>query len=190
MRPMVLLRRFLLPPQIVSWISQLKFNAQVSAEAEVELSSLLTLGKGVSILPRAKIKASEGPIVIGAHTVVGEGVVIGGHVHGVFIGEHCTIGPGATIMGVNYRFDRLDVAIRDQGLMSKGPIRIGDRVHIGAGAVVLDAAQIESGATVAPRAVVSGRVRAPQPVDLTHARTDDVSAPTQKISRVELGSTE
>lgn len=162
MRPMVLLRRFLLPPLIVSWICYLKFNAKVSPKAEVELSPLLQLGRGVVILQKAKIKASEGPISIGAHTIIGEGVVIGGHVHGVFIGEHCAIEENATIMGVNYRFDRLDIPIREQGLTSKGPIRIGDRVHVGAGAVVLDAAHIESGTTVAPRAVVSGRVKAPQ----------------------------
>ncbi|WP_223262590.1 acyltransferase [Sphingobium sp. SCG-1] len=142
------------------------------------------------ILPRAKIKASEGPISIGANTIVGEGVVIGGHVHGVFIGEHCSIGENATIMGVNYRFDRLDIPIREQGLTSKGPIRIGDRVHIGAGAVVLDAAQIESGATVAPRAVVSGRVRAPQASETERGASDDKPAPLKPESRVELGSAE
>lgn len=161
MRPSVIIRRFLLPSLLVSIIARVKYRATISRHAEVEISPLLHLGKNVIILPYAKIKASEGPISIGAHTVVGEGVVIGGHVHGVFVGEHCAIGTNATIMGVNYRYDSVDVPIRDQGLVSKGPIRIGDHVTIGAGAVVLDAAQIESGAIIAPRAVVSGRVKAP-----------------------------
>lgn len=160
MRPMVLLRRFLLPPTIVSLIALLKYGAKVSRSAEVELGSLLWLGKGAVIHPKAKIKASEGRISIGSDTVVGEGAVIGGHVHGVTIGAQCRIEAGVTIMGVNYRYDRLDIPIRKQGLVSKGPIRIGDRVIIGEGAVVLDAAEIGDDAVIAPRAVVSGKVAA------------------------------
>ena len=128
----------------------LRYRAKVDIASEVELSPLLSLGKSVQIGPRAKIKASEGRIVIGADMVVGAGAVIGGHVHGVIIGENCVIGAGATIMGVNYRYDRLDVPIREQGLILKGPILIGDNVWIGEGAVILDATQIESGARVAP----------------------------------------
>ncbi|MDX3908921.1 MAG: acyltransferase [Sphingobium sp.] len=158
MRPIVLLRRFLLPPYVITVLAYLKFGAKVSHRAEVELSSLLWLGKGVVVKPRAKIKASEGPISIGSGTTIGEGAVIGGHIHGVMIGEHCTIGSAVTIMGVNYRYDRIDIPIREQGLVSKGPIKIGDRVEIGAGAVILDASEIGSGAVIAPRAVVSGRI--------------------------------
>lgn len=161
MRFSVLLRRFLLPPAAVSLTARWRYGATISRNAEVELSPLLHLGNGVVIFARAKIKASAGPISIGANTIVEEGVVMAGHVHGIIIGQHCRIGKGATIIGVNYRYDRIDIPIRDQGLVSKGPIRIGDHVTIGAGAVILDATQIEDGAVVPPRAVVSGRVRAP-----------------------------
>ena len=160
MRSTVLLRRFFLPPLAISIIAYLKYGAKISRHAEVELSSLLSLGKGVNILPLAKIKASEGPIVIGVGTTIGSGAVIGGYVHGVFIGEDCIIGSAVTIMGVNYRYDRLDIPIRQQGLTSRGAIRIGNRVTIGDGAVVLDAAEIGDGAIIAPRAVISGKVAA------------------------------
>lgn len=162
MRITVLARRFLLPQIVVCVIAYLRYGAKIDVRSEVELSPLLSLGKSVKIGQRAKIKASEGRICIGARTVVGAGAVIGGHVHGVIIGEDCVIGAGATIMGVNYRYDRLDLPIREQGLVSKGPVLIGDNVRIGEGAVILDATDIESGALVAPRAVVSGKIRATQ----------------------------
>lgn len=160
MRTAVIIRRFLLPPIVVSAIAYLRYQAKISMRAEIELSSLLLLGKNVEIGPHAKIKASEGPIAIGARTRIGAGAIIAGHDQGVRIGEDCIIGPGVTIMGVNYRYDRVDIAIREQGLVSKGPILIGDNVRIGDGAVILDAAEIESGAIIAPRAVITAKVRA------------------------------
>ncbi|MGK2909918.1 MAG: DapH/DapD/GlmU-related protein [Sphingobium sp.] len=117
-----------------------------------------------------KIKASEGRISIGAGTRIGTGAVIGGHDQGVIIGKDCIIGARVTIMGVNYRYDRTDIPIRDQGLVSKGPIIIGDDVRIGDGAVILDAVEIESGAIVAPRAVITARVRAALTPDIMPTR--------------------
>ena len=67
------------------------------------------------------------------------------------------VGPNACIVGNNYRYDRLDVPICLQEKTSKG-IRIGDNVWIGAGAVVMDGARIESGAIIAPNSVVAGKV--------------------------------
>lgn len=171
MRTAVIIRRFFLPPIVVTAIAYFRYRAKLSIRAEIELSPLLLLGKNVEIGPEVKIKASEGRIVIGARTRIGAGAIIAGHDQGVIIGEDCIIGVGVTIMGVNYRYDRVDIPIRDQGLVSKGPILIGDNVQIGDGAVILDAVQIESGAIVAPRAVITAKVRAAPPPDVVAART-------------------
>src|SRR5947199_9073480 len=96
---------------------------------------------GVDILPRAEI--GGGAIV--AH---GLGLVIGGR---TVIGEDCTLLHGVTLGEV--RFDELDCpTVGDRvtigaGAMVLGGIRVGDGATVGAGAVVL--ADVPAGATVA-----------------------------------------
>ncbi len=158
MRLSVALRRFAIPG-IVHMVYHLLHNrAVVSPRAEVEWSKLLRIGRGAQISSFVKIKASEGPVSIGARTDIGCGAFIAGHSNGVEIGEDCLISPNVSIVGVNYRYDRADVPIREQGLQSGGTTRIGNNVWIGAGAVILDNSQIGDGAIIAPNAVVSGHV--------------------------------
>jgi serine O-acetyltransferase len=105
---------------------------------------------GVDILPRAEI--GGGCIV--AH---GIGLVIGGR---TVIGEDCTLLHGVTLGEV--RFDELDCpTVGDRvtigaGAMVLGGIRVGDGATIGAGAVVL--ADVSAGATVAgvPARAIAG----------------------------------
>ena len=75
------------------------------------------------------------------------------------IGNDCMISPNVTIIGNNYRYDRLDVPIRMQECTSKG-IRIGSNVWIGAGVSILDGAIIEDGVIVTPNSVVAGKILA------------------------------
>jgi acetyltransferase-like isoleucine patch superfamily enzyme len=138
--------------------------AFISHRAEVELNPNLSLGRGVRIGAFVKVKATEGPVSIGDRTRLESGCLIAGHVHGIEIGPDCMIGPNVVIVGVNYRYDRLDLPMRDQGLVSAGPVTIGRGVIIGAGAVILDNSRIEDDVTIAPRSIVSGLV-AKSPVD-------------------------
>jgi serine O-acetyltransferase len=85
---------------------------------------------GVDILPRAEI---GGGCII-AH---GIGLVIGGR---TVIGEDCTLLHGVTLGEV--RFDELDCP------------RVGDRVTIGAGAIVLGGITVGDGAVIGAGAVV------------------------------------
>ena len=112
---------------------------------------------GVDILPRAEI--GGGCIV--AH---GLGLVVGGRTS---IGEDCTLLHGVTLGEA--RFDELDCpSIGDRvtigaGALVLGGIRVGDGATIGAGAVVL--ADVPPGATVAgvPARIVSAATRPPSP---------------------------
>lgn len=90
----------------------------------------------VDILPRAEI---GGGCII-AH---GVGLVIGGY---TVIGEDCTLLHGVTLGEA--RFDELDYP------------RIGNRVTISAGALVLGGVSVGDGATIAAGAVVLGDVPA------------------------------
>jgi len=113
---------------------------------------------GVDILPRAEI--GGGAIV--AH---GLGLVVGGR---TVIGLDCTLLHGVTLGEV--RFDELDCpTVGDRvtigaGAMVLGGIAIGDGATIGAGAVVL--ADVPAGATVAG---VPARVLGPAAADAPRA---------------------
>jgi len=156
----VAIRRFLAPGWLVSSYYRRRFAAVVSPQAEVEISPLLTIGQGARIGPFTKLKASSGPVTLGERTEIGAHCFIAGHDTGIEIGSDCQIGPHVSIIGVNYRYDRVDQTFREQGAFSKGVTRIGNKVKIGAGAAILDGADIGDGAVIKPRAVVSGRVRA------------------------------
>ena len=159
MKAGVALRRFLAPGWLVARHYARAFEAEVSPLAEVEISPLLRLGRGVRIAAFTKIKASSGPVVIGAGTEIGAHCFIAGHETGIEIGAGCVIGHHVSIIGVNYRYERLDLSFRAQGVVSKGTTRVGAGARIGAGAAILDGATVEDGAAVRPRAVVSGRAR-------------------------------
>jgi acetyltransferase-like isoleucine patch superfamily enzyme len=157
MRPAKLVKRFLLPSFVISIIYAFRFRAMVSPRAEVELSPLLKLGKGTRISSFSKVKASDGPMTIGARVSIGTGCFVHAGSAGVSIGDDSLISPNVSIVGSNYRYDRLDVPIQQQGAISKG-ITIGNDVWIGVGCAILDGAVIGDHAIVAPNAVVSGHI--------------------------------
>lgn len=157
MRPAKLVQRFLLPGSVISIIYGLRFGAMVSPRAEVEFSRLLKLGKGTQISSFAKIKASDGPLTVGARVAIGSGCFIQAGSAGVTIGDDSLISPNVSIVGSNYRYDRLDLPIQRQGEASTG-ITIGKDVWIGVGCAILDGARIGDHAIVAPNTVVSGQI--------------------------------
>jgi acetyltransferase-like isoleucine patch superfamily enzyme len=159
MRPGVLLRRFLMPAPLVSLVCLVRFKARVSPRAEVELSKGLVLHEGVQIASFCKVKASDGPVEIGANTHIATGCFLAGMRGGLRIGGDVLIGPNCTILSGNYVYDDVSRPTRVQGLRSEGT-RIGCNVLLGAGTVVLDGAEIGDGVIVAPNSVVGGRIPA------------------------------
>ena len=73
------------------------------------------------------------------------------------IGDDSLISPNVSIVGSNYRYDRLDIPMHQQGEIIKG-VTIGKDVWIGVGCAILDGARIGDHAIIAPNAVVSGHV--------------------------------
>ncbi len=152
-----LIQRFLVPAPIITVIYFIKYRCLVSPKAEVELSPLLTIGKKTQISSFCKIKASDGPLAIGSDVSIGTCCFISADKMGVEIGDYCLISPNVTIIGNDYKYDRLDVPVCMQEKTSKG-IKIGDNVWIGANATVLDGATIGNNVIVAPNSVVSRKV--------------------------------
>jgi acetyltransferase-like isoleucine patch superfamily enzyme len=152
-----LARRFLLPRFVISAVYALRFGAGVSPRAEVELSQFLKLGKGAKISAFTKVKASDGPMTIGVRVSIGTGCFVSSSSGGVTIGDDSMIGPNSSIVGSNYRYDRLDIPMQEQNETSKG-ITIGKDVWIGVGCAIMDGADIGDHAIIAPNSVVTSRI--------------------------------
>ena len=157
MRSGKIIRRFLIPSALVTLIGLLRWRCMISTRAEVELSDNLSVGRGTQISSFTKIKSADGPLRIGAGVSIGTSCFIASDSGGVAIGDDCLISPLVAIVGGNYRYDRLDIPIRKQGTVSRG-VRIGENVWIGAGAVVLDGADIGPGTIITARSVVAGAI--------------------------------
>ncbi len=151
------IQRFLIPSSLIGLIYWLKFRCKVSPRAEVELSPLLTLGKGTVVSSFTKIKATDGLLNIGSNVSISTNCFLSSGKSGIVIGDDSMVGPHVSIVGNNYKHDRLDVPMCHQEKTSKGII-IGCDVWIGAGSVILDGSQIGKGAIVTPNSVVSGKI--------------------------------
>lgn len=158
MKAGTLVRRFLTPGFVVTVRAYLKYRALVSPRAEVEITPHLALGRGAVISSFTKVKATDGPLVIGRNVEVAVGCMLSSYTSGVEIGDDCLIGPNVTIVGNNYRYDDLEKPIRLQEKVSGKGIRIAANVWIGAGCCLLDGADIGSGSILTPNTVVSSRI--------------------------------
>lgn len=155
-----MVRRFLVPRLVVTLYYLLRFQARVSPHAEVEPTANLTIGPKSVVGSYTKIKADDGPLVIGTRVDIANGVFIAAHVHGITIGDDSLIGPNVSIVGNNYAYQRLDVSFREQGKTSSRGIRVGRNVLIGAGCCLLDGADVGDGVILAPNSVVSSSIPA------------------------------
>jgi acetyltransferase-like isoleucine patch superfamily enzyme len=151
------LKRFFVPSIVVTIIFLFKYKCKVSPKSEVDLSKYLVIGKGTQVSSFCKIKASDGPMRIGENVSIATGCFLSSASGGVEIGDYCMISPNVTIVGNNYKYDRLDMPMCLQEITSKG-VRIGRDVWVGAGAAILDGANIGDGVIVSPNSVVSGNI--------------------------------
>jgi acetyltransferase-like isoleucine patch superfamily enzyme len=122
-------------PRCVRIGSHVHFEADtwiklVSGRAQVSIGDYCFLGRGT------EIDVSEG-VTMGSHVLLAPGVFITDHVHNVAAGR----------------------LIDTQGVSSQ-PVRLGDDVWVGAGAIVLPGVAIGNGAVIGAGAVVTRAVAA------------------------------
>jgi acetyltransferase-like isoleucine patch superfamily enzyme len=154
MRTSSVLRRFLIPRVVGRLLYFVRFRALISPRAEVQYSSQADWGRGCVVSSFTKIKI-DGPFRMGRKVQIAAGCFISVSPAGLTIGDDVLVGPNCTIVTDSYAYDRLDVPLREQGLVSKG-VTIGRNVWIGANSVVLDGARIGDNAIIASGSVVSG----------------------------------
>src|SRR3546814_19841955 len=127
MNPRKIVQRFLFPSFVVTLLYGIKYRCFVSVRAEVEYSSHLTIGRKSQISAFTKVKATDGPIRIGANVSIAAGRFISSHVGGVAIGDDCLISPNVSVIDGHYRYDRPDVQVRTKDSNSDGADRTSDR---------------------------------------------------------------
>ncbi|MEW6570092.1 MAG: DapH/DapD/GlmU-related protein [Nitrospirota bacterium] len=117
-------------------------------------TSGVILEDNVIINRNCMILAKAGPIRLGKRTSIGSNSVIVS-MDGVELGEAVLTGGGCSISAGSYHFDDVDAAVMDQGVYSKGPIRIGAKSWLGTGVIVLDGITIGEGAVIGAGALVT-----------------------------------
>lgn len=146
-------------PQFVAQLYYFwKHRAYLSGKAEVEIADTTDWQPGCVVGAFTKIKIS-GRFVMGRRVQIGSNCFIGAGGEGLILGDDVLVSPNCTILTSNYKYDRLDLPLPEQGTVSKG-VRIGHRVWIGANSVVLDGADIGDNVIVSAGSVVSGPIKA------------------------------
>lgn len=111
-------------------------------------------GKGLLVAPYVRIEWPEN-IVCGENVSFNRFCMISAH-GGIEIGDNTLVGPFVVIYSSNHKFPR-NKLIRSSGYELK-PVRIGNDVWIGAGAIILPGSDIGDGAVIGAGSVVKGRV--------------------------------
>lgn len=112
----------------------------------------LSFGAMNTIYPGVTIRIKEGWMDTGSEVSFGSGTHIYEPRAGLTIGDHCMIGGGVLICGVNHGFSQ-KIPMRRQKAEAS-PIVIGDDVWIGMGAVITPGVTIGNGSIVGAGAVV------------------------------------
>lgn len=149
--------------------------AKLRYRHSLKISGPLRIGRGFVIRRFRVVNGTLPPLKIEAagHNTIGIGVIIqgGGQLNlgeMSFIGDYCVIGcnseitigrdvmiaQAVTIRDTDHAFARTDIPMNRQGITT-APIRIGNDVWIGHGAVILKGVTIGSGAIVAAGALVN-----------------------------------
>jgi len=117
----------------------------------------LHLGEMNTIYPATTIRVDQGWMETGREVSFGSGCHIYEPRAGLSIGDHCMIGGGVLICGVNHGYSLVGIPMRQQPFEA-APIVIGKDVWIGMGAIILPGVTIGNGSIIAAGAVVTSNV--------------------------------
>ena len=139
----------------------------------------IRLGRNIAIDDNVTLDArgtgDDDVFEIGDNTLIARDVILVAKVGSIRIGRNCSLGAQSTLSGTNgieigdhvllagqcyigggrYKTELGAGPMVEQGLVSRGPVVIGDDVWLGAGVRVLDGVRIGSGAIVGGGAVVT-----------------------------------
>jgi acetyltransferase-like isoleucine patch superfamily enzyme len=105
------------------------------------------IGDGVSL------RAHAGRVTVGSKVIIGGGSSVNAFLD-VSIGDRSLLAEGVHLTDFDHRTDRLDVAVKDQGIVT-APVRIGPDVWLGRNVTVLRGVDVGQGSVVGAQAVVT-----------------------------------
>lgn len=157
-------RRFLI--RFSTFVFQIKYypyielhkTARVDQRVKIDFHGVsdnnfkLILGKRAKVFNDVFLQGLA-PIIIGENTYVGAYSVLGSY-EKIEIGINVMIAQGVSIRDHDHAFDRLDVPMNVQGVVT-APIIIEDDVWIGHGVVITKGVTVGKGAILAAGAVVT-----------------------------------
>jgi len=117
----------------------------------------LTLGERNIIYPSCVIRIERGHMVTGDDVSFGPGCQIYEPRGGLEIGNHCMIGGGTLISGVNHGYAQTDIPMRNQPPIVQ-PVIIEDDVWIGMGVKLLPGVRIGTGSIIGAGSVVTKNI--------------------------------
>jgi acetyltransferase-like isoleucine patch superfamily enzyme len=118
----------------------------------------LAIGAWSWIGEATKLRAHEGTVRIGEKVVFGGDNVVNAYLD-VEVGAQSLFGDWVYVTDFDHRHDRVDVAIRKQGIV-KTPVRIGEDVWVGEKASILRGADVGAGSVIGSQTVVTGVIPA------------------------------
>jgi acetyltransferase-like isoleucine patch superfamily enzyme len=150
----------------------------------------LVLGPWCWIGNDNKLRAHEGQLTLGAKVVMGRDNVINTYLD-IEVGDASILADWIYICDFDHRFDRLDVPIKDQGIV-KSPVRIGGDVWIGEKATVLRGVDIGHGSVVASHCLVNAdlppfSIAVGVPVRVVRSRLPDGMEPEEALELLRRG---
>ena len=137
-----------------------------------------------------KLRAHEGQLTLGAKVVMGRDNVVNTYLD-VEIGDASILADWIYVCDFDHRFDRLDVPIKDQGIV-KSPVRIGGDVWVGEKASILRGVDIGHGSVIASHALVKSdippfSIAVGIPARVVKSRLPAGMAPEEALDRLRRG---
>jgi len=120
-------------------------------------SSKFTFGAMNTIYPACTFRIDRGFMTTGDQVSFGPQCMIYEPRAGLTIGDNVLIAGSVMICGVQHGFAKTNISIRDQETTDL-PVRIGNDVWIGMGAIVMPGATIGDGCVIGAGSVVTGTI--------------------------------
>ena len=116
-------------------------------------SGRLVVGPWCWIGDGVALRSHVGRVTVGAKVVIGGGTTVNSYLD-VSIGDGALIADDVHITDFDHRTDRIDVPIKDQGIVTS-PVRIGPDVWLGRGVTVVRGVDIGRGSVIGAHSVVT-----------------------------------